>query len=73
MNRKGLCSHCGFRLPKGRKLKLCTDCNRVYMRQWYAKKIKQQREPELPGVDIDRIHYLRGAIADPQPRKKRVA
>lgn len=61
------CSHCGDHLPKGRKLKRCRPCNRKYMRRWYRKMIR--RQTSLPAVDIDRIHYLRGAVVDPKRTK----
>lgn len=54
------CHKCKARLPKGRRLAKCTDCQRRYWLTYKRKESAERRAEQarlFPGVDIDRIHY----------------
>jgi hypothetical protein len=51
-------ARCRNWLPKGTKLLYCGRCHGLQVKR--GQEAKKRRM--FPGVDIDRIHYLRGAV-----------
>lgn len=58
------CSACGIALAQGRVLSKCRPCHKAQVARW-RRRMHSVSTPEFPGVDIDAIHYKRGAVRKP--------